>query len=458
MRVTAVLLAAGQGTRIKSDVPKMLHPVCGQPMVFHALAAARQAASEQPVLVIGHGAEAVKNAVGDSARCVVQAEQLGTGHAVLQAEPLLRGQSDLILVTYGDMPLLRGETLAQLVENQKVNKGPITLLTVVAADPRGFGRILRKEDRTVAAIVEEAAATPEQLAVRELNVGAYCFSAEWLWDALHRIPVSQKGEYYLTDTVELAVKDGLPVQALVMDDRAETIGINTRVHLAEAEAAMRRRINEGHMLNGVTLVNPESTYIDASVSIGRDTVIWPDSYLLGTTSIGADCWIGPNTHIRDTQIGDGCVVLMSVMEKAVLEEDVDVGPFARLRKGAHLCKGVHMGNFGEVKDSTLGPGVKMGHFSYIGNAQVGTNTNIGAGTITCNYDGEKKYPTEIGEDVFIGSDTMLVAPVKLGNGARTGAGAVVTKNIPDDTLAVGMPARAIRKLQRKPKQDSSNHS
>jgi len=453
MRVTAVLLAAGQGTRMKSDVPKILHPVCGKPMIFHALAAARQAASEQPVLVIGHGADAVKNAVGDSARCVVQVEQLGTGHAVLQAELLLRGRSDLILVTYGDMPLLRGETLAQLVENQKVNKGPITLLTVVADDPHGFGRILRKEDRTVAAIVEEAAATPEQLAVRELNVGAYCFSADWLWGGLHRIPVSQKGEYYLTDTVELAVKEGLPVQALVMDNMAETIGINTRVHLAEAEAAMRKRINEGHMLNGVTLVNPESTYIDSNVSIGRDTVIWPDSYLLGTTSIGADCQIGPNAHIRDTQIGDSCVVLMSVMEKAVLEEDVDVGPFARLRKGAHLCKGVHMGNFGEVKDSTLGPGVKMGHFSYIGNAQVGANTNIGAGTITCNYDGEKKYTTEIGEDVFIGSDTLLVAPVKVGNGARTGAGAVVTKNIPDDTLAVGMPARAIKKLQRKSKKD-----
>jgi bifunctional UDP-N-acetylglucosamine pyrophosphorylase / glucosamine-1-phosphate N-acetyltransferase len=453
MRVTAVLLAAGQGTRMKSDVPKMLHPVCGKPMVFHALAAARQAASEQPVLVIGHGADAVKNAVGDSARCVVQAEQLGTGHAVLQAESLLRGQSDLILVTYGDMPLLRGETLTQLVENQKVNKGPITLLTVIANDPRGFGRILRNPDGTVAAIVEEAAATPEQLSIKELNVGAYCFSADWLWGALHRIPVSQKGEYYLTDTVELAVKDGLPVQALVMGDMAETVGINTRVHLAEAEAAMRKRINEGHMLNGVTLINPESTYIDSSVSIGRDTVIWPDTYLFGTTSIGADCQIGPNAHIRDTQIGDGCVVLMSVMEKAVLEDHVDVGPFARLRKGAHLCSGVHMGNFGEVKDSTLRPGVKMGHFSYIGNAQVGANTNIGAGTITCNYDGEKKYPTEIGEDVFIGSDTMLVAPVKLGNGARTGAGAVVTKNIPDDTLAVGMPARAIKKLQRKSKKD-----
>jgi bifunctional UDP-N-acetylglucosamine pyrophosphorylase/glucosamine-1-phosphate N-acetyltransferase len=212
------------------------------------------------------------------------------------------------------------------------------------------------------------------------------------------------------------------------------------------------------MLDGVTLISPETTFIDAGVSIGRDTVVWPGSYLLGKTSIGANCQIGPNAHIRDTHIGDGCAVLMSVMEKAVLEDHVDVGPFARLRKGAHLSSGVHMGNFGEVKDSTLGPGVKMGHFSYIGNATIGANTNIGAGTITCNYDGEKKHPTEIGEDVFIGSDTMLVAPVKIGNGARTGAGAIVTKNVPDDTLAVGMPARAIKKLQRKPKKENSDNS
>jgi bifunctional UDP-N-acetylglucosamine pyrophosphorylase/glucosamine-1-phosphate N-acetyltransferase len=443
---------------MKSDLPKMLHPVCGQPMVFHALHAAQEASNGQSVLVIGHGAEAVRAAVSDSARCVVQEQQLGTGHAVLQAESLLRGESDLVLVTYGDMPLMRGETLLRLVEKQKANKGPVTLLTVIADDPRGFGRILRKPDGTVAAIVEEAVATPEQLSIKELNVGAYCFSADWLWDALHRIPVSKKGEYYLTDTVELAVQDNLPVQALIMDDMVETIGINTRVHLAEAEAAMRRRINEGHMLNGITLISPEATFIDAGVSIGRDTVVWPGTYLLGNTTIGANCQIGPNAHIRDTHIGDGCAVLMSVMEKAVLEDHVDVGPFARLRKGAHLSSGVHMGNFGEVKDSTLGPGVKMGHFSYIGNATIGANTNIGAGTITCNYDGEKKYPTEIGEDAFIGSDTMLVAPVKIGNGARTGAGSIVTKNVPDDTLAVGMPARAIKKLQRRLKKDENNNS
>lgn len=453
MKTTAVLLAAGQGTRMKSELPKMLHPICGQPMVFHALSTARAASTELPVVVIGHGAEAVRKVIGEAAQCVVQEQQLGTGHALLQAQPALAGKTDYVLVTYGDMPLLRVETLQQLVAAQQANRGPISMLTVSHDNPRGFGRILRKPDGTVAAIIEENQATPEQLQLKELNVGAYCFDAGWLWDSLQRIQLSPKGEYYLTDTVGLAAKDGLSVQAILMDDFGETIGVNTRVHLAEAEAAMRRRINEAHMLAGVSLIDPASTYIEAQVSIARDTVIWPNTYLFGKTSIGENCQIGPNSHIRDTQIGNGCKVLMSVTEGAVLEDHVDMGPFARLRKGAHLSKGVHMGNFGEVKDSTLGPGVKMGHFSYIGNATIGADTNIGAGTITCNYDGEKKHATIIGEDVFIGSDTMLVAPITLGDGARTGAGAIVTKDVAADTLVVGVPARAIRKLERRLKKD-----
>jgi bifunctional UDP-N-acetylglucosamine pyrophosphorylase/glucosamine-1-phosphate N-acetyltransferase len=337
------------------------------------------------------------------------------------------------------------------VEMQAANQGPLTLLTVIAEDPRGFGRIVRAPDGTVTTIVEEAAANAEQLKIKELNVGAYCFSAKWLWNALHNIPLSAKGEYYLTDTIELAAKAGLPVQALVLEDRVETIGINTRVHLAEAEAAMRARINREHMLSGVTIIDPASTYIEASVRIGQDTVIWPNSYLCGNTIIGKGCDIGPNSVINCSEVGNHCKVFMSVMKSAVLEDNVDMGPFANLRRGAHLSKGVHIGNFGEVKDSTLGPGVKMGHFSYIGNATIGANTNIGAGTITCNFDGEKKNPTVIGEDVFIGSDTMLVAPVRLGNGAHTGAGAVVTKDVAEDMLVVGMPARAIKKLERKKK-------
>ncbi len=453
MKITAILLAAGQGTRMKSSLPKMLHPICGRPMVFHALRAVRNAGSEKPVVIIGHGADEVKQVIGDAAQCVVQDPQLGTAHAVLQAESLLKGKSDIILVTYGDMPLLQGATLRQLVEAQASNRGPLTMLTVIADDPRGFGRIVRKEDGSVDAIVEEYVATPEQLKIRELNVGAYCFRADWLWEALPRIPVSKKGEYYLTDAIELAVRDGLPVLAYVHDDISETIGINTRLDLADAEASLRRRINREHMLAGVSMPDPASAYIDADVKIGKDSTIMPNTYLHGSTVIGERSTIGPNSIVRDSSVGDGCKVLASVIEGAVLEDDVDMGPFAHLRKGAHLGKGVHMGNFGEVKDSTLGPGVKMGHFSYIGNATIGANTNIGAGTITCNYDGERKNPTEIGEDAFIGSDTMLVAPLKLGDRSRTGAGAVVTKDVPADTLVVGMPARAIRKLGPKAKKD-----
>jgi bifunctional UDP-N-acetylglucosamine pyrophosphorylase/glucosamine-1-phosphate N-acetyltransferase len=452
MRVTAILLAAGQGTRMKSRLPKVLHSIAGQPMIWHALQAIQQATTEKPVVVVGHGAEQVTRYLADSAQTVLQAPQLGTGHAVMQAAPLLKDRADLVVVCYSDMPLLRGETLQKLVETQKNNKGPLSMLTVIAEDPRGFGRVMRNGSGTVDSVVEEYVATPGQLEIKELNVGGYCFNAAWLWDALQRIPKNpQKGEYYLTDIVELASKDGLPVHATVMGDLEETIGVNTRVHLAEVEAAMRRRINQEHMLNGVTMIDPESTYIDAGIKIGADTILMPNTHLHGQTEIGEGNLIGPDTIIRDSKIGNGCKVLASVMDGALLEDDVDMGPFARLRKGAHLGKHVHMGNFGEVKDSYLAEGVKMGHFSYIGNAQIGANTNIGAGTITVNYDGEKKHPTEIGQDVFIGSDTMLVAPLKIGDGARTGAGAVVTKNVPEDTLVVGMPARAIRKLERKPR-------
>ncbi|MBM4425697.1 MAG: UDP-N-acetylglucosamine diphosphorylase/glucosamine-1-phosphate N-acetyltransferase [Chloroflexi bacterium] len=452
MKITAILLAAGQGTRMKSSLPKVLHPVAGKPMLWHAMNAIQQVTTEKPVVVVGHGADEVTAYLGETAQTVLQEPQLGTGHAVMQAESLLKGKTDMVIVCYADMPLLRGETLQKLVETQKQNKGPISMLTVIADDPRGFGRIIRRDDGSVDAIVEEYVATEEQKQIKELNVGGYCFNAEWLWGALQRIPKNpKKGEYYLTDAIELASKAGLPVQATVMGDLEETIGVNTRIQLSEVEIAMRRRINQGHMLNGVTMIDPASTYIEAGVQIGRDTVLMPNSHLRGKTEIGEGNVVGPNTIIRDSKIGNHCKILASDIEGALLEDGVDMGPFARLRKGAHLGNHVHMGNFGEVKDSYLADGVKMGHFSYIGNAQIGSNTNIGAGTITCNYDGEKKHATEIGEDVFIGSDTMLVAPLKIGSGARTGAGAIVTKNVAEDTLVVGMPARAIKKLERKSK-------
>lgn len=449
MKVRAVILAAGQGTRMHSKLPKVLHPLLGKPMLQYAFDAVRQEGNPKPVVVVGHGAEEIRRAFPDQAVFVMQEPQLGTAHAVQQAEPVLKGQADFLLVTYGDMPLLTKSTLDRIVQAHQTHTGPITMLTMIGQDPRGFGRVLRDEAGYVKAIVEEAQASPEELAVRELNPGVYCFTADWLWEALRRIPISPKGEYYLTDVIGVATADSLLVQALLLEDVTEGIGVNTRVHLSEAEAVLRERINHKWMLAGVTLMDPQRTVIGPDVALGQDTVVWPDSYILGASTVGPDCTIGPNTVIVDSQIGESCRVVASVIEKALVENRVDIGPFAHLRSGAHLAEGVHMGNFGEVKNSYLGPGSKMGHFSYIGDAQIGADVNIGAGTITCNFDGVRKNPTEIGAGVFIGSDTMLVAPVKIGEGARTGAGAVVTKDVPAHTLAVGVPARAIRDLSKR---------
>jgi bifunctional UDP-N-acetylglucosamine pyrophosphorylase/glucosamine-1-phosphate N-acetyltransferase len=447
MNLTAVILAAGQGTRMKSDLPKVLHPLLGKPMAHYAIDAARQVTGSRPVLVVGHAADQVQQALADQADYVLQEPQLGTGHAVMQAEPLLVGKSELILVTYADMPLLTVETLTRLVHLAQSNPGPITMLTVTTSDTRGFGRILRDIKGRISGVVEEAQASPEQLDIHELNPGVYCFAASWLWPALRRIDLSPKGEYYLTDLVRMAVADGYSVSTLDGQDPDEMIGINTRLHLAQAEALLRQRINTRWMLAGVTMIDPSSTYVEPDVILGQDTVLWPGTYLHGCTRVGAGCAIGPNVIIKDTVVGDHCRVLASTLEYAVLEDHVEMGPYCHLRRGAHLATGVHMGNFGEVKNSTLGPGAKMGHFSYLGDATVGAGVNIGAGTITCNYDGQGKYPTEIGEGAFIGSDTMLVAPVKIGARAKTGAGAVVTRDIPPDTLAVGVPARVIRELK-----------
>ncbi len=449
MIARSVILAAGQGTRMVSSLPKVLHPLHGFPLAWYALEAARQATGAPPVVIVGYGADQVRQSLGDAAQYVVQEPQLGTGHAVLQARPILQGQSDWVLVTYADMPLLTAETLRRLILAQENHPGPLTILTVIGDDPRGFGRVVRGPGGEVLEIVEEAQAAPQQLAIREYNVSVYCFNAAWLWETIDSIPLSPKGEYYLTDLVGIATSQGLPVQAIVAEKEQETIGINTRIHLAEAEAALGRRINQEWMLAGVTMIDPASTYIEPGVVIGPDTVIWPDTYLRGRTRIGQNCTIGPNSIIADTQVGNGCRILASVLEGAVLEDRVEIGPFSHLRKGAHLGEGVHMGNFGEVKNSTLGPGTKMGHFSYLGDATVGPNVNIGAGTITCNYDGTRKHPTEIGASAFIGCDTMLVAPVKLGEGAHTGPGAVVTRDVPPYTLAVGSPARAIQKLEKR---------
>lgn len=445
MDTIAIILAAGQGTRMKSQLPKVLHPLLGKPLVHYSLETAKSVTNQKPIVVVGHGSAGVKEAVGAAAQFVVQEEQLGTGHAVLQTESSLTGFNGLILVVSADMPLLRKETLTSLVQTQAGNTGPMTLLTVKGEDSHGFGRIIRSVDNSVSAIVEEAQASLEELSIQEYNVGAYCFKSEWLWQALKDIQVSPKGEYYLTDVVEIARNQRKMVKALSVSEISEAMGINTRHHLAEASNLLRKRINDRWMADGVTIIDPASTYIEPDVLIGKDTTIWPNTYLKGRAWVGENCQIGPNTIIQDSVIGHRSVILSSVMEYAIVENDVEMGPFCHLRKGAHLASQVHMGNFGEVKDSYLGQGTKMGHFSYIGNAKIGQNVNIGAGTITCNFDGTSKNTTEIGADVFIGSDTMLVAPVKLGIGSRTGAGAVVTHDVPPNQTVVGVPARPLKK-------------
>jgi len=447
MSLGAVILAAGEGTRMRSQLPKVLHPVGGVPMVRHALHLAQGLGAEPVVLVVGHGAEQVKEATADLAPAyALQREQLGTGHAVLQALPHLEGGGDRVLVFYADMPLLRAETLAKLAAHHQEAGATLTLLTVVNEDSMGFGRVLRDPSGRVAAVVEERDCTPEQRAVRELNCGVYVFQAAWLRENLPHLERNPaKGEYYLTDLVAMASAQGEPVEAVQTGDVEEALGINNRVHLARAEAIMRRRINERWMLEGVTLVDPGTTYIEASVTIGQDSVIWPNTYLLGETTIGRGCEIGPGSWIVDSQVGDGCRVMVSVLEEAVMEEGSDIGPFSHLRRGAHLGRGAHVGNFAEIKNSRLGAGAKMGHFSYLGDAEVGAEANIGAGTITCNFDGERKHRTEVGAGAFLGSDTLLVAPVRVGEGAKTGAGAVVTRDIPPGALAYGVPARVQRK-------------
>jgi bifunctional UDP-N-acetylglucosamine pyrophosphorylase/glucosamine-1-phosphate N-acetyltransferase len=352
-------------------------------------------------------------------------------------------------VLYGNTPLVRPESLRQAVAQHQARGAAVTLLTFWLDDPTGYGRdggrhcgrVVRDvETEQVLAVVEEKVATPDQRRI-EVNGGIFCFRDDWLWPNLARLEQRPGGEFHLTDLVAAACEQGELVAALPVADPLEVIGVDNRLKLAQAEAEMRRRINERWMLAGTTLVHPETTFIEAGVEIGADTVIWPNSLLQGQTRIGQGCTIGPGAVIRDSVIGDGCRVELSVLEQAVMDQGSNVGPFGHLRKGAHLGIGAHMGNFGEVKNSYLGPGAKMGHFSYLGDATVGAGANIGAGTITCNYDGQHKNPTVIGDLAFIGSGTLLVAPVEIGKGATTGAGSVVTHDVPPGRLAYGVPAR-----------------
>ena len=441
--LTVVILTAGESTRMKSKVNKVLHPLAGRPMIEYVVSVGERLSAEKPVLVVSHNAEQVQALVGDRALYVCQSELLGTGHAVQQTEGLLRDRTETVLVLYGDNPLISEETLRAMVDQHWRTEAAVTILTFRPSDPAQYGRIVRGRDGQVQAIVEWKEASPEIRTIQEVNSGILCFQADFLWPSLAKVQ-PKHGEYYLTDLVEIAVEEGLHVGSQVANEE-EVIGVDDRVKLARAEAILRRRINERWMRAGVTIVDPSVTYIDADVEIGQDTVLYPNTYLQGATCIGPDCQIGPNTLICDSTLGAHCEVRLSVVEGAVLEDEVDAGPFSHLRPGAYFSRGVHVGNFCEVKNSRLGPDTKIGHFSYLGDAEVGAEVNIGAGTVTCNYNGVRKHRTIIEDGAFIGSDVMLVAPVRIGQGARIGAGAVVTRDIPPDCLAYGVPARVKRK-------------
>ena len=439
---TALVLAAGKGTRMRSQRPKVLHQVAGRAMVLHVTAALQAAGLPRPLVVVGHGADLVTAALAEVAGTVLQPEQLGTGHAVLQARELLAaGAAQHLLVLNGDMPLVQAATLTALMRQHTTTGAAVTIATCSNLDPRGLGRIVRDASGAVAAIVEEAVATPAQATLREVNVGIYAFALPWLWTQLEALPRNPNGEYYLTDVVAAAVAQGLPIASVDIAEGIEALGVNDRVQLAQAEAEVRQRIRNRLMLSGVTMLDPASTFIDADVTIGEDTVLLPNTLLAGATAIGRDCRIGPGANLRDATIGDGCLIGQATLEECTVEADVDIGPYCHLRPGAYIESHVHLGNYVEIKASRIKSGTQVGHFSYLGDAEIGRNVNIGAGTITCNYDGEHKHRTIIGDGAFIGSDSMLIAPLTIGEGAYTATGAVVTKDVPPGATVAGVPAK-----------------
>lgn len=436
MSLDIVILAAGQGTRMRSALPKVLHPVAGKPMLGHVIDTARALAPRKIHVVIGHGAERVRERLAaDDIHFVLQAEQLGTGHAVAQAVPGI--DAERVLVLYGDVPLIQADTLRRLLERSSVDQA--ALLSVVMQDPTGYGRILRDEAGRVLGIVEQKDATREQRAIKEGNTGIFALPGKRLGDWLSRLSNNNaQGEYYLTDVVALAVADGIPVVTEHPQDELEVLGANDRIQLAQLECHYQQRMARQLMAQGVTLLDPHRFDVRGEVIVGRDVTIDINVILEGKVVIEDDVQIGPNCVIKDSVLRRGAIVKAnSHLEGAELGEGADCGPFARLRPGARLGAKAHVGNFVELKNAVLGEGAKAGHLSYLGDAEIGARTNIGAGTITCNYDGANKHRTVMGDDVFIGSNSSIVAPVTLGNGATTGAGSTVTQDVPAAALAVG---------------------
>nr|WP_159888068.1 bifunctional UDP-N-acetylglucosamine diphosphorylase/glucosamine-1-phosphate N-acetyltransferase GlmU [Paenibacillus puerhi] len=437
MKIIGIVLAAGQGKRMKSKLYKVLHPVCGKPMVGHVVSALESLQTARTVVVVGHGAEAVQAYLGEKAEYALQEQQLGTGHAVLQAKPLVGEEEGLTLVVCGDTPLISAETLEGMIKLHQERGAAATILTADIDQPKGYGRIIRDKDGFVTKIVEEKDCTPEERLVKEINTGTYCFDNRKLFAALAQVKNDNaQNEYYITDVIGILNAQGERIDGYVLDDASESIGVNDRIALSEAEQSMRARINRRHMLNGVSIIDPAATYIEADVTIGSDTVLYPGTVLRGGTAVGEAAVIGPQADIVDSKIGSGVTVKYSVLQDAVVGDGSSVGPFAYLRPGADLGQNVKIGDFVEIKNAKLGDDTKVSHLSYIGDAEIGKNVNFGCGAITVNYDGFNKQLTEVEDDAFVGSNVNLIAPVKVGKGAYVVAGSTITQNVEPGDLAI----------------------
>ena len=434
----AVILAAGKGTRMKSDLPKVLHKVAGISMLEHVFRSVSAIDPEKTVTVIGHKAELVEQVLAGQTEFVRQTEQLGTGHAVMMAESVLENLTGQTLVIAGDTPLITGESLKNLIDFHINHKNVATILTAEADNPFGYGRIVRNQHGEVIKIVEQKDASDFEQQIKEINTGTYVFDNARLFEALKNINTNNaQGEYYITDVIGIFRENGEKVGAYTLKDFDESLGVNDRVALATAESIMRRRINQQHMINGVSFVNPDTTYIDVDVELAPEVQIEANVTLKGQTKIGAETILTNGTYIVDSVIGERAVITSSMIEESIVADGVTVGPYAHIRPGSSLAKDVHVGNFVEVKGSSIGENTKAGHLTYIGNSEVGANVNFGAGTITVNYDGQKKYKTIIGDNVFVGSNSTIIAPVELGDNSLVGAGSTITKDVPADAIALG---------------------
>ncbi len=448
--MTAIILAAGEGTRMKSDIPKVLHTLGGRTLLDWVLRTAQAAGAERRVVVLGYQGEAVAKTLPPGIKTVIQSRQLGSAHAVQTAKSALAKSSGEVLVLCGDAPLISSRTLRRLVREHRRLKARATVLTAKVKNPQGYGRIIREPEcpARVARIVEEREASPQERQVREVNSGAYCFSLPLLWEVIARVDNrNRKGEHYLTDIVELMRRQGYPVAGVLASDAGEILGINRRQDLAQAAAVLNRRTLELHMDRGVSILDPDHTWIHPEVRVGRDTIICSGTHLTGHTIIGAHNIIGPGAHLDSTRTGPRVQIKLSVVEHSWIGDRVCIGPFSHLRPGTRVESDAKIGNFAEINRSRIKPGAKMGHVGYLGDCTVGRKANIGAGSITANYDGRQKHATRIGEQAFIGSGTVLVGPCEVGRKALTGAGAVLKAGtrIPPGTIAVGVPARIIKK-------------